>query len=129
MNPHCSADVEPDPRPPCRIQKEGVPPWRDPICSQSIARWQSPKFRRVRAGTADAKPIPDPEPIDFLLHVMDARGLTLKELKPFLGSRARVAEVLNRVCPLSLEMIRRLSTGFGIPAEVLIQPYDVTRAG
>ena len=57
MNPHCSADVGPDPRPPCRIQEAGVPPWKDPICSQSIARWQSPKFRRVRAGTADAKPI------------------------------------------------------------------------
>ena len=73
-------------------------------------------------------PIPDPEPIEFLLHVMDARGLTRKELEPFLGSRARVAEVLNRVRPLSLKMIRRLSTGLGIPAEVLIQPYDVTRA-
>ncbi len=73
-------------------------------------------------------PIPDPEPIDFLLHVMDARGLTRKELEPFLGSRARVTEVLNRVRPLSLEMIRRLSTGLDIPAEVLIQPYDVTRA-
>ena len=73
-------------------------------------------------------PIPDPEPIDFLLHVMDARGLTRKDLEPFLGSRARVAEVLNRVRPLSLEMIRRLSTGLSIPAEVLIQPYDVTRA-
>jgi HTH-type transcriptional regulator / antitoxin HigA len=73
-------------------------------------------------------PIPDPDPIDFLLHVMDARGLTRKGLEPFIGSRARVAEVLNRVRPLSLEMIRRLSTGLGIPAEVLIQPYDVTQA-
>ena len=73
-------------------------------------------------------PIPDPEPIDFLLHVMDARGLTRKDMEPFIGSRARVAEVLNRVRPLSLEMIRRLSTGLGIPAEVLIQPYAVTRA-
>ena len=73
-------------------------------------------------------PIPDPEPIDFLLHVMDARGLTRKDMEPFIGSRARVAEVLNRVRPLSLEMIRRLSTGLGLPAEVLIQPYAVTRA-
>ena len=73
-------------------------------------------------------PIPDPEPIDFLLHVMDARGLTRKDMEPFIGSRARVAEVLNRVRPLSLEMIRRLSTGLGIPAEVLIQPYAVTQA-
>ena len=73
-------------------------------------------------------PIPYPEPIDFLLHVMDARGLTRKEMEPFIGSRARVAEVLNRVRPLSLEMIRRLSTGLGIPAAVLIQPYAVIRA-
>ena len=72
--------------------------------------------------------IPDAEPIDFLLYVTEARGLTRKELESFIGSRARVAEVLNRVRPLSLEMIRRLSTGLGIPAEVLIQPYDVTRA-
>ena len=72
--------------------------------------------------------IPDAEPIDFLLYVTEARGLTRKELEPFIGSRAPVAEVLNRVRPLSLEMIRRLSTGLGIPAEVLIQPYDVTRA-
>ena len=73
-------------------------------------------------------PIPSPEPIDVLLHVMDARGLTRKEMEPFIGSRARVAEVLNRVRPLSLEMIRRLSTGLGIPAAVLIQPYAVIRA-
>ena len=71
---------------------------------------------------------PDPEPIDFLLHVMDARVLTRKGLEPFISSRARVAEVLNRVRSLSLEMIRRLSTGLGLPAEVLIQTYAVTRA-
>ena len=72
--------------------------------------------------------IPDAEPIDFLLYVTEARGLTRKELESFIGSRARVAEVLNRVRRLSLEMIRRLSMGLGIPAEVLIQLYDVTRA-
>jgi HTH-type transcriptional regulator/antitoxin HigA len=34
-----------------------------------------------------------------------------------------VAEVLNRKRPLSLEMIRRLHTGLGIAADILIQPY------
>ena len=38
---------------------------------------------------------------------------------------ARVAEVLNRKRPLSLEMIRRLHTGLGIGAEILIQPYPL----
>ena len=74
-------------------------------------------------------PIPDAEPIDFLLHLMDARGLTRKYLEPFLGSRARVAGVLNRVRPLSLEMIRRLSTGLGIPAEVLMDPPGFSNGG
>ena len=39
------------------------------------------------------------------------------------GSRARVSEILNRKRPLTMEMIRSLHEGLGIPAEVLIQPY------
>ena len=61
--------------------------------------------------------------------MMDTRGLTRKDLEPFIGSRARVAEVLNRVRPLSLEMIRRLSTRLGIPAEVLIDPLGFSDGG
>lgn len=68
-------------------------------------------------------PIPDPDPIDFLHYVMESRGLARKDLEPFIGSRARVAEVLNRVRPLSLEMIRKLAEGLGIPAEVLVRRY------
>jgi HTH-type transcriptional regulator / antitoxin HigA len=68
-------------------------------------------------------PIADPEPIEFLEHVMESRGLTRKDLEPFIGSRARVAEVLNRVRPLTLDMIRRLTAGLGLPADVLIQDY------
>lgn len=82
----------------------------------------------IRAYESEHFPIADPEPIDFLLHMMDSRGLTRKDLEPFIGSRARVAEILNRVRPLSLEMIRRLSVGLGIPADVLIQTYNVKRA-
>lgn len=82
----------------------------------------------IRAYESEHFPIADPEPIDFLLHKMDARGLTRKDLEPFIGSRARVAEILNRVRPLSLEMIRRLSVGLEIPADVLIQTYNVKRA-
>jgi antitoxin component HigA of HigAB toxin-antitoxin module len=56
---------------------------------------------------------------------MESRGLCRRGLEPYLGSRARVAEVLNRKRPLSLEMIRRLYTGLGIAAEILIQPYPL----
>jgi len=73
-------------------------------------------------------PIEDPDPIDFLQHVMEARGLARKDLEPYIGSRARVAEVLNRVRPLTLEMIRKLSEGLELPADVLIRGYRVKRA-
>jgi HTH-type transcriptional regulator/antitoxin HigA len=73
-------------------------------------------------------PIVDPDPIDFLHHVMEARGLARKDLEPFIGTRARVADVLNRLRPLTLEMIRRLADGLDLPAGVLIRGYDVKRA-
>ncbi|MGE0873513.1 MAG: type II toxin-antitoxin system HigA family antitoxin [Burkholderiales bacterium] len=73
-------------------------------------------------------PIPDPDPVDFLLHIMEARSLARKDLEPFIGSRARVAEVLNRVRPLSLEMIRKLAAGLDISAEVLVRNYALKRA-
>ncbi|MBF0629260.1 MAG: transcriptional regulator [Magnetococcales bacterium] len=63
-----------------------------------------------------------PDPIDAIRFRMEQMGLNRKELEPFIGSRARVAEILNRKRQLSLEMIRRLHKGLKIPANVLIQP-------
>lgn len=60
------------------------------------------------------EPIEPPDPIDALLYHMETRGLTRGDLEPFLGSRARVAEVLNRRRPLTIEMIRKLHAGLGI---------------
>ena len=67
--------------------------------------------------------MPQVDPVSLLLHVMEARELTRKDLEPFIGTRARVAEVLNRVRPLSLEMIRRLAAGLDLPADLLIAGY------
>ncbi len=69
--------------------------------------------------------LPAPDPIAALTYHMESRGLCRRDLEPYLGSRARVAEVLNRKRPLSLEMIRRLHTGLGLDAEILIQPYPL----
>jgi HTH-type transcriptional regulator/antitoxin HigA len=69
--------------------------------------------------------IPAPDPVEAIKYYMESRGLTRRDLEPYLGSRARVAEVLNRKRPLSLEMIRQLHTGLGIPAEILVQPYSL----
>jgi HTH-type transcriptional regulator/antitoxin HigA len=50
-------------------------------------------------------------------------------LRRLFGSApTRVAEALNRVRPLSLEMIRRLASGMKLPAEVLIRGYELKRA-
>jgi len=68
-------------------------------------------------------PISDPDPIEFLEHIMDARGLTRKDLEPIIGHRGRVADILNRTRPLTLEMIRRLVSQLNLPAEVLVRPY------
>jgi HTH-type transcriptional regulator / antitoxin HigA len=69
--------------------------------------------------------IPFPDPVEAIKYFLESRGLTRKDLEFYLGSRARVSEILNRKRPLSLEMIRRLHHGLGIPAEVLIQPIEV----
>lgn len=64
-----------------------------------------------------------PDPIEAVLYYVESRGLTRRDLERYIGSRARVSEVLNRKRPLTMEMIRNLHKGLGIPAEVLIQPY------
>lgn len=71
------------------------------------------------------EPVEPPEAIDALLYHMESRGLTRWDLEPYLGSRARVAEVLNRRRALTIEMIRKLHEGLGISADVLIRPYSV----
>ena len=69
--------------------------------------------------------IPAPDPVEALRYYMASRGLSRADLEPYIGSRARVSEVLNRKRPLSLEMIRRLNGGLGIQADILIRPYSV----
>jgi HTH-type transcriptional regulator/antitoxin HigA len=59
---------------------------------------------------------------------MEARSLTRKDLERYIGSRACVTKVLNRVRPLTLEMIRRLASGLKLPADVLVRGYGLKKA-
>ena len=70
-------------------------------------------------------PIGPPDPIEAILHQMESQGLTRGDLEAYLGSRARVSEILNRKRSMSLQMIRRIQKGLGIPAEILIRPYPI----
>ena len=82
----------------------------------------------VEAYETHHHPIPLPDPIDAILYMLESRGLSRRDLEPYIGSRARVAEILNRKRRLTLGMIRKLHAGLGISAEILIQPYDTSRA-
>lgn len=73
--------------------------------------------------------IPAPDLIEALHYFMESRGLTRADMEPYIGSRARVSEILNRKRPLTLPMIQRLHTELGIPAEVLVKPYKVSTSG
>ena len=85
-------------------------------------------FTQAERYEEEHHPIDPPDPIELLLHVMDARGLTRRDLQPYLGGRTRVSEILNRRRPLTPAMIRRLQDGLGLPADVLIQPYALAHA-
>ena len=67
-------------------------------------------------------PMDPPDPIEAIKFRMEQQGLTRKDLEDILGTRTRVAEVLNRRRGLSINMIRRLHEKLGISAEVLIRP-------
>jgi HTH-type transcriptional regulator / antitoxin HigA len=63
-----------------------------------------------------------PDPIEAIKFRMEQQGMTRKDLEDIIGTRTRIAEVLNRKRSLSIGMIRRLHDRLGISAEVLIRP-------
>lgn len=76
-------------------------------------------------------PIAAPDPIEAIRFRMDQAGLQAVDLQPYLQSKSKVSEVMNRKRPLSLAMIRALHRGLQIPAEVLVQetaaPYGTSK--
>ena len=75
----------------------------------------------VQAYEARHHPVAPPDPVDAIRFRMEQSGLTPRDLEPYIGSRARVSEVLNRRRALTLPMIRRLADGLQIAAEVLVR--------
>ena len=76
----------------------------------------------IEAWEAMHFPFDQPDPIEAIKFRMEQQGLTRKDLEGIIGSRARIAEVLDRKRGLSIAMIRRLNEELHIPAEVLIRP-------
>jgi HTH-type transcriptional regulator/antitoxin HigA len=75
----------------------------------------------IEAWEARRYPIDLPDAIEAIKYHMEQNGLAPRDLVPFIGSRSRVYEILSRKRPLTLDMVRRLHLGLGIPAESLIK--------
>jgi len=86
------------------------------ILASLIERYEDERF-----------PIEAPTPLAAIRFRMEQQDLSPRDLEPYIGSRARVSEVLSGTRPLSIDMIRALNEGLGIPAEVLIRSDPVTR--
>jgi HTH-type transcriptional regulator / antitoxin HigA len=73
--------------------------------------------------------MPAPTPLDAIRFRMEQSGLKPRDLEPYIGSRARVSEVLTGKRPLSIDMIRALHQHLGIPAASLISSTPVENVG
>jgi len=82
----------------------------------------------IDAYEAEHYPMDPPDPVEAIKFRMEQQGLSRKDLEPLIGTRTRVAEVLNRKRSLSIAMIRRLHEHLGISAEVLIRPSRKEKA-
>lgn len=60
------------------------------------------------------------EPLEVIEFRMVEQGLRQRDLVSMIGSRSRVSEVLAGKRPLTVQMIRALSIGLGIPTDALI---------
>ncbi|MCI0615995.1 transcriptional regulator [bacterium] len=82
----------------------------------------------VEAYEEQHHPIPLPDPIEAINYHLESRGLSDRDLELYIGNSALVTEILSRIRPLSIDMIRRLHSGLGISADVLIQPYSLVKS-
>ena len=72
-------------------------------------------------------PITLPDPIDAIKFRMEQVGLKPADLIPYIGSRSRVSEILSGKRTLTIEMIRSLEAGLGIPAKALLKKPTPTQ--
>jgi len=68
-------------------------------------------------------PIGPADPIEAIKFRMEQMGMKQKDLAEIIGYKSRVSEILNKKRKLTLEMIRKLSSGLKIPTEILIREY------
>lgn len=73
-------------------------------------------------------PMGFPSAVAAIQFRIEQAGLTHRDLAPFIGSRAKVSEVLSGKRRITMPMARALHEHLGIPAEVLLQDPGATLA-
>ena len=71
-------------------------------------------------------PIGYPSAVEAIEFRMEQGGPSPRDLIPFIGSRAKVSEVLSGKRAITMPMARALHTHLGIPAEVLLRDSVAT---
>ena len=74
-------------------------------------------------------PVEPPDPIAAIKDAMQERDMSQADLGRIIGSRQRAHEILTRKRALSKEMVHAIYQALHIPAEILIQPYELANAG
>lgn len=83
----------------------------------------------VGAYEAAHYPAEKPHPIEAIQYYIESRGLTRTAFSAQIGTTPhRLSEILNLRRPLSINMIRRIAEATNIPADTLLQRYDLVDA-
>ena len=64
--------------------------------------------------------IDPPDPVEAIKFRMEQQGLNQNDLAEYLGGKSRVSEILHRKRKLTVNMIKKLHKGLGIPLESLL---------
>lgn len=75
----------------------------------------------VKSYESKTVPVGFPDPISAIKFRMDQANLTQRDLIPYIGSRAKVSEVLSGKRDITMSMARALHEHLGIPADVLLK--------
>ncbi len=65
------------------------------------------------------------DPIEIIAALMEDEDRTQADLSKLFGSESRASEIMNKRRRLTVQMIYLLNKEWKIPAELLIQPYEL----
>jgi HTH-type transcriptional regulator/antitoxin HigA len=71
--------------------------------------------------------MPHADPVQVLEFAIESMGKSQAALSDLIG-RNRASEILNRIRPMTLDMIRKISAEWNIPIELLTPQYELAKA-